>query len=207
MQAKAHLALVTPSGEKRAVPPGRRRNADYRKREHMTAAEIDKLIDTAKGNRHGHRDSTMILVAFRHGFRASEICDLTWDAIDLDAAEMHVRRLKGGKASTHPIRGDELRALRRLRKDQESRSVFVFVNEREQPFNREGFNWLVKRAGKKAKLAFPVHAHMLRHSTGYKLAADNRDTRSIQGYLGHKDIRHTVTYTELSPNAYKDFFR
>src|ERR1700730_18023547 len=134
MQAKAHLTLVAPLGEKRAVAPGRRPNADYRKREHLTETEIEKLIGGAKGNRHGHRDSTMILVAYRHGFRASEICDLTWDAIDFRAATIHVTRKKNGQATTHQIGGDEQRALRKLQREQDPKSAFVFVNERGTPF-------------------------------------------------------------------------
>jgi integrase len=207
MQGKSRLALVVPTGEKRAVATGRRPNAAYRKREHFTETEIEKLIEAAKGNRYGHRDATMILVAYRHGLRASEICELTWDAIDFHAATMHVTRKKHGQPTTHQIRGDELRALRKLQKEQEPKSAFVFTSERGgAPFSRDSFNWMVKRAGKKAKLPFQVHAHMIRHATGYKLANAAKDTRSIQGYLGHKDIRHTVRYTELSPTRFKNFW-
>jgi integrase len=207
MQGKSRLALVVPTGEKRAVATGRRPNAAYRKREHLTETEIEKLIEAAKGNRYGHRDATMILVAYRHGLRASEICELTWDAIDFHAATMHVTRKKHGQPTTHQIRGDELRALRKLQKEQEPKSAFVFTSERGgAPFSRDSFNWMVKRAGKKAKLPFQVHAHMIRHATGYKLANAGKDTRSIQGYLGHKDIRHTVRYTELSPTRFKNFW-
>jgi integrase len=207
MQGKSRLALVVPTSEKRAVATGRRPNADYRKREHLTETEIETLIEAAKSNRYGHRDAIMILVAFRHGLRASEICDFTWDAIDFHAATMHVTRMKRGQATTHQIRGDELRALRKLQKEQEPKSAFVFTPERGgTPFTRDSFNWMVKRAGKKAGLPFQVHAHMLRHATGYKLANAGKDTRSIQGYLGHKDIRHTVRYTELSPTRFKNFW-
>ena len=143
MQAKSQLALVVPTGEKRAVSAGRRSNADYRKREYLTPAEIEKLIEAAKGNRYGHRDATMILVAFRHGFRASEIIELEWSDIDFNAAEMHVERKKRGKSPRHPIRGDELRALRRLHKEQDPKSAFVFVSERGAPFTRDSFNWMV----------------------------------------------------------------
>ena len=207
MQAKSQLALVVPTGERRAVSAGRRSNADYRKREYLTLAEIEKPIEAAKGNRYGHRDATMILVAFQHGFRASEIIELEWSDIDFNAAEMHVERKKRGKSPRHPIRGDELRALRRLHKEQDSKSAFVFVSERGAPFTRDSFNWMVKRARKKADLPFQVHTHMLRHSTRYKLANDGADTRSIQSYLGHRDIRHTVRYTELSAKPFRDFFR
>ena len=95
--------------------------------------------------------------------------------------------------------------VRKLRK--ESTGPFVFMTERGGPFTSDSFNWMVKRAGQKAKLPFQVHAHMLRHSAGYKLAGDGHDTRSIQDYLGHRDIRHTVRYTELSPKPFRDFWR
>ena len=120
---------------------------------------------------------------------------------------MHVTRKKHGQSTTHQIGGDELRALRRLQREQEPKSVFVFTSERGgAPFTRDSFNWMVKRAGKRAGLPFQVHAHMIRHATGYKLANAGKDTRSIQGYLGHKDIRHTVRYTELSPTRFKNFW-
>ena len=151
-------------------------------------------MEAAKGNRYGHRDATMILLTYRHGFRASEICDLGWDAIDFRAATMHVTRKKHGQSTTHQIGGDELRALRRLQREQEPQSVFVFTSERGgTPLAGDSFNWMVKRAGKWAGLPFQVLAHMIH-------------TRSIQGYLGHKDIRHTVRYTELSPTRFKNFW-
>jgi integrase len=92
MLAKSQLHLVAPIGKKRAVPAGRLANSEYRKREHLTAAEIDKLIEAAKGNRHGHRDATMILVAYRHGFRASEICELRWEDLNFGGATLNVSR-------------------------------------------------------------------------------------------------------------------
>ena len=206
MQAKSHLALVVPTDEKRAVPPGRQKNGAYRKREHLTETEIEKLIEAAKSNRYGQRDATMILVAYRHGLRASELCELTWDAIDFGAATIHINRKKNGQSTTHQISGPELRELRKLQRAQDPKSAFVFVTERGTPFDRQGFNWMVKRTGKKAKLPFQAHAHMLRHAAGYTLANAGKDTRSIQAYLGHKDIRHTVRYTELSPSRFKNFF-
>jgi site-specific recombinase XerD len=122
------------------------------------------------------------------------------------SATLHVRRVKNGKPSTHPIRGDEMRALRKLKREA-PKSPFVFVSERGGPFTTDSFNWLVKRAGQKGDFPFQVHAHMLRHAAGYKLAGDGHDTRSIQDYLGHKNIQHTVRYTELSPTRFKDFWR
>ncbi len=206
MQGKAHLRLVTPRGEMRAVVPTRLPNAEYRKREHLTESEIGKLIEAAKSNRHGHRDSTMLLVAYRHGLRASEVCELRWDDVNFRAATLNVTRKKNGQPTTHQLRAAELRSLRRLQREQEPKSVWIFVNERGTPFDRSGFNFMVKRAGQKAGLAFQAHAHMLRHSAGYTLANAGKDTRSIQAYLGHRDIRHTVRYTELSPTRFKGFF-
>ena len=204
--AKTHLKLVTPGIEKRAVAPVRRPNRAFRKREHLTPAEVEKLIEATKDNRHAHRDATMILVAYRHGLRASEVVDLRWEQLDWHSATLHVHRVKNGKPSTHPIRGDELRALRKLKREA-PKSPFVFVSERGGPFTTDSFNWLVKRAGRNARLDFQVHAHMLRHAAGFKLAGDGHDTRSIQDYLGHKNIMHTVPYTELSPTRFKDFWR
>src|SRR5512137_190136 len=111
---KTHLKLVTPATKKRAVAPLRRPNSELRSREHLTQTEVEKLIKATKDNRYGHRDATMILVAYRHGLRASEVCDLRWEQIDWHAATLHVRRVKSGRPSTHPVRGDELRALRKL---------------------------------------------------------------------------------------------
>jgi integrase len=208
MPAKTNLRLVKPAIQKRAVAPLRRPNSEFRSREHLTETEteVEKLIDAAKSNRYGHRDATMLLVAYRHGLRASEVTDLRWAQIDWKSATLHVRRVKNGKPSTHPIRGDELRALRKLKREA-PKSPFVFVSERGGPFTVDSFNWMVKRAGQKVNFPFQVHAHMLRHAAGYKLAGDGHDTRSIQDYLGHKNIQHTVRYTELSPTRFKDFWR
>ena len=203
---KSRLKLVKPDAENRAVAPTRLANSKYRSREHLTPSEVEKLIEAAKTNRYGHRDATMLLVAYRHGLRASELCGLEWSQVDYNGATLHVRRAKNGKAATHPIRGDEMRALRRLQREA-PKSPFVFVNERGTPFSPDGFNWLVKRAGQKTGLPFQVHAHMLRHSAGYKLAGDGHDTRAIQDYLGHRNISNTVRYTELSPTRFKDFWR
>jgi len=197
---------IKPATKKRAVAPLRRPNSALRSREHLTQAEVEKLIAATKKNRYGHRDATMLLVAYRHGLRAAEVVDLRWEQIDWNSATLHVQRVKNGKASTHPIRGDELRALRKLKREAPT-SPFVFVSERCGPFTTDSFNWMVKRAGHKAGLPFQVHAHMLRHAAGYKLAGDGHDTRSIQDYLGHKNIQHTVRYTELSPQRFKDFWR
>jgi integrase len=113
----------------RTVTPRRRPNRDLRTREHLTPKEVDRLIEGTKGNRWSHRDATMILLAYRHGLRASELVDLRWEQVDLSHAVLHVRRVKAGTPSTHPLTGRELRALRRLQREAPT-SPFVFVSER-----------------------------------------------------------------------------
>jgi integrase len=205
--AKSHLKLVAPATVNRTVTPTRRSNAELRTREHLTETELDKLMQAAKGNRWGHRDATMILVAWRHGLRVSELVDLRWDQIDFASATLHVRRVKRGTPATHPIMGDELRALRRLQREQEPKSPFVFTSERGGPFTTAGFARMLERAGAEAKLALKVHPHMLRHACGFALANKGHDTRALQAYLGHRNIQHTVRYTELSPTRFKEFWR
>jgi len=160
----------------------------------------------AKRNRWGHRDATMVLVTYRHGLRASELVDLRWAQVEFRTATLHVRRVKRGTHSTHPIPGDELRALRRLQREQEPKSPFVFSSERGAPFSTAGVARMVERAGMEAKLGFKTHPHMLRHACGYALANKGHDTRALQAYLGHRNIQHTVRYTELSPTRFKDFW-
>ena len=203
--AKTRLKLVSPATVKRTVTPTRRPNSELRPREHLTQREVEKLIQAARGNRWGQRDSTMLLMAFRHGLRASELCGLQWSDVEFASGTLHLRRAKAGQTSTHPLLGDEMRALRALKRD--AKSPFIFVSERGAPFSVSGLQKLVERAGIEAKMPFKVHPHMLRHATGYKLANDGQDTRAIQHYLGHRNIQHTTRYTELAADRFKDFWR
>jgi integrase len=111
----------------------------------------------------------MVLVAYMHGLRVSKLVDLRWEQVDLRTATLHVRRVKKGTPSTHPILGDELRALRRLQREQEPRLPFVFTSERGAPFTTAGFARMLERAGAVAKLPFKAHPHMLRHACGFAL--------------------------------------
>jgi integrase len=186
MPATAHLTAVAPDNEKFTVQsrparlPSRKPNAEYRSREHLTEREVERLIKAVKDNRWGHRDATMVLTAFRHGLRASELVDLCWDQVDLEHALLHVRRLKNGSPATHPLTGKELRALRRLQREQDTKSLSVFTSERGTPFSRRGFQAMLKRAGEAAGFDMKIHPHMLRHACGFKLANDGVDTRTIQ---------------------------
>jgi type 1 fimbriae regulatory protein FimB/type 1 fimbriae regulatory protein FimE len=189
---------------------GRRRNDTYRIREHLTEAEMDKLLAALKGNRHGHRDWLIGLIIYRHGLRVSEACDLRWDDIDLPKRTIIVRRLKGSTDSVHYLERNEVNGLKLLRRQQQAdgiKAAYVFINERGQPFGRMGIGRMIERAGEAARLPFPVHVHMLRHSTGYALAARGMDTRRLQHFLGHASITNTVRYTAMSPEPFKDIWR
>ena len=206
------LALVAPTTiigtvADRRRPPRRQRNAEVRAREYLTDGEIGRLIAATSGNRHGHRDATMVLVAYRHGLRAAELVTLRWDAVDFAHGRLHVSRLKGSSESVHPLSGRELRALRRLKREQQPMSPFIFTSERGAPFTPAGFRKMIARLGVAARFGFPVHPHMLRHACGFKLANDGVDTRSLQAYLGHRNIQHTVRYTELAPTRFKNFWQ
>ena len=208
--SKSHLALVAPmpvlgTVTERRPTPRRKSNAELRAREYLTEAEIEQLRKAASDNRHGHRDSTMILIAFRHGLRASELVTLRWDALDLDQGKVHCNRRKNGAPSVHPLSGVELRALRRIKRELPP-TPFVFVSERATPFTVGGFRRMVTRLGVKAGFTLKLHPHMLRHATGFKLANDGHDTRAIQHYLGHKNITHTVRYTALRSDRFKGFW-
>jgi type 1 fimbriae regulatory protein FimB/type 1 fimbriae regulatory protein FimE len=188
----------------------------------LTEREVERLMDAARENRWGHRDATAILLAYRHGLRASELVGLRWDDIDWQTSTLHVRRSKGGIGTRQPLAARELRALRRLQREasansaltrnlselqREASGVHIFVSERGAPLSVAGYQRMVARAGEAARFPFLIHSHMLRHSCGYKLANDGHDTRAIQHYLGHRSIASTVRYTALAPDRFKHFWR
>ncbi len=196
-----------PTRENGKVLPLRVKNSEVRTREYLTADEIERLIVSAKSlGRYGHRDAALILLAYRHGLRVGELVDLKWDQFDFKRGEAHINRMKNGTPAIHPIEGDELRLLRRLKLKYPD-SPFVFTSERGAPLTTSAVRKIVTRAGESAKIGFPVHPHMLRHSCGHYLANRGVDTRSIQAYLGHRSIEHTVRYTELLPDRFKGFWK
>jgi integrase len=163
--------------------PKRHKYTDVRSREYLTAAEVDRLRKAARSiGRHGLRNDTMILLAYRHGLRVSELITLRWDQFDLDHGFFHVRRLKRGVPSTHPLTTGEIRALRRLQ-NAAADSAYVFVSERKGPLTDSSVRKMIAQAGAIAELGFPVHPHQLRHGCGFKLANDKQDTRAIQLFL------------------------
>ena len=200
--APATVSVSTPSIVNSSVARPKTRTREY-----LTGSEIETLIATArKASRYGHRDATMILIAYRHGLRASEVCDLQWHQVELATGRLHVRRSKRGTPSVQPIRGDEIRALRRLQREQEA-SPYVFTSERRGPMTPKSFHTLISRLGDRAGMPFPIHPHMLRHACGFALANAGHDTRALQAWLGHRNIQHPVRYTELAPDRFRDFWR
>ncbi len=207
-KAKTAKPAATPTIENGTVPPRRARNAERRPREYLTAKEVQQLMETARdrGGRYGHRDATLILLSYRHGLRAGELVALRWDQLDFSQGLFHVRRLKNGRPSVHLLRGSELRALRRLQREQVPPSPYVCTTERRTPMTPAGLRKLPTRIGQAAAFPFPVHPHMLRHACGFALAHDRHDTRAIQEWLGHRNIQHTTRYTELTSHRFRDFW-
>ena len=210
----AALRLIVPTIENGTVanqPPKRRKNSELRDREYLTEPEVERLIDAAgDGNRWSTRDRAMILIAYRHGLRACELCALTWDQMEFNAAKLHVRRRKNGRDSVHPLTGRELRLLRKLQREVQEHapeSRYMFLSERGGPMSEAGFRKMIARLGVTADFGFGVHPHMLRHACGYKLANAGQDTRALQDYLGHKNIQHTVRYTQLAADRFNGFWK
>ncbi len=155
--------------------------------------------------RHGVRDAAIILLMFRHGLRSAELVALKWLNVDLQMGYIEIHRVKHGHDSIHPLRSPELRALRYLKRKYPDTN-YLFVSERKAPLSTRSIRHIIARSGRLAHIPFPVHPHQLRHACGYYLAAQGHDTRAIQAYLGHKNIHHTVRYTNMSPKRFESFW-
>jgi type 1 fimbriae regulatory protein FimB/type 1 fimbriae regulatory protein FimE len=186
--------------------PAKPKNTERRTREHLSCDEVAQLMRAARQlGRHRHRNATLILLMYRHGLRVSVMRRLRWESIDLKAALLHVRRLKRGGPSSHPLHGPELRALRQLKRIHPG-CASVFLSERGSPLSDRTIRHIMLWAGEDAGLPFPVHPPMLRHACGCSLANKGMDTRAIQHYLGHRNRQYTVRYTELAPHRFLDFW-
>jgi site-specific recombinase XerD len=185
-------------------------NDEGSRRAFLTPDEVERLMKAARSRgRYGHRDATMILLAYRHGLRVGELVTLRWDQIDLKLGRIHVRRLKGSEDSVHPLSGGEIRALRQVRRDQAlagDDGRHVFMSERGAPMTTRGFFKLVATAGAEAGLE-DVHPHLLRHAAGYKLVNDGVDTRTIAASLGHRNLQNTARYTAMSATRFDGLWR
>jgi site-specific recombinase XerD len=199
------FGTVVPFPSKR--PSGGARRHDQPRREYLTEPEVDALIAAArKRGRYGHRDSTMILLAYRHGLRVQELVSLQWADVDIDAGRIKVRRRKGSDDSIQPLTGAELRALRRVRREQGAQLRHVFTSERGAPFTTNGFFKMLSRAAASIGMA-DVHPHLLRHGCGFKLVNQGVDTRSLAAYLGHRNLNNTSRYTKMSSTRFDGFWR
>jgi len=193
------MGNVVPIAVKRTVALRR-----PRMREHLLEGEVDKLIDAARHNRYGVRDSTLILVLFTHGLRIQEGLRARWHQFDMDAGIFHVKRLKGSVSGDQRLRGREIRALRRLQREGPTVADYVFASERGGPLTTRGVQKMIDRVAARAGLAsLNVHPHTFRHSCGFYMAERGADLRTIQAYLGHSDIRHTVRYVAMSPRRFQ----
>ena len=199
------VQLKPSKAEMATVKGGRSKNADYRSREYLTEKEIDKLVAAAGESRNPGRDRLLILMAFRHALRVSELVDLRWQQVHLDSATIDIRRAKNGTPGIHGLQGDELRLLRALRREH-PHADFVFLSERKAPLSIDGAQKLIERLGESAELPFPIHAHMLRHAAGYALAARGVDTRTLQAFMGHKSIANTVIYTSVADKRIRNIW-
>ena len=166
-------------------------NSLVRTREYLTGREVERLMSAArKGSRWGHRDATMILIGYRHGLRASELCDLQWSQVELSTGRLHVRRAKNGSPSVHPTQGDEIRALRRLQREQGPSSHVLHDGAGRSDDAPRPFTLCSAGSGGAPRCRSRIHPHMLRHGCGYALANAGHDTRALQAWLGHKNIQH-----------------
>jgi len=195
----------TVNGTKRKMP-NRTENDKLRVRFHLTEAEVTRLKATAfRDNHYGFRDALMISLAFRSCLRIGELVNLTWDAVSFEEGTIHIRRLKGSDPSTHRLQGDMLRSLRRLKREQEPPSPFMFTSERGAPLSAAAFRKMLARLGKAAGIGFPINAHMLRHGGLTKLACDGHDAITLAAYAGHRQLQNLKRYVQLSPERFKGF--
>lgn len=182
-----------------------RTNQEKRSREYLLPGEVEQLISSAKLTRYGLRDSTLILLSYRHGLRVNEAVALTWSDVDFDGS-IHINRLKKGVSGRHPLRKPELIALHKLRKEQCVESPYLFNSQQSQSISSRNVAIMIARAGIVAELRISTHPHMLRHACGYYLANKGFDTRAIAEYLGHKSLEHTYRYTAIAPGRFNDFW-
>jgi type 1 fimbriae regulatory protein FimB/type 1 fimbriae regulatory protein FimE len=196
----------TNSSKTRTLPPRRKKNIELRSREYLTPDEVNQII-TAAGSigRTPHRDRTLLLVCYRHALRVSELVALRWEQVDLSNKTLHVNRAKRGVSSLHPLQDDVISALEAI-KHMNNDSQYIYLNYKGIQMSSCTVRKIVARAGKLAGLPFSIHPHMLRHACGFYLANKGFDTRAIQSYMGHRSIQHTVRYTELTTERFRNFW-
>jgi integrase len=179
------------------------------KRTYLTEPEVDALMKAAKTRgRYGHRDATMILLAYRHGLRAGELVNLRWAQLNMKTGHIRVLRLKGSDESLQPLSGTEMRALRPLEREANG-GRYVFTTERGGkvvPMTTNGFGKMLRRAAVSIGMV-DVHPHLLRHGTGFKLVNQGVDTRTLAAYLGHRKLQNTARYTKMDARRFDGFWK
>jgi hypothetical protein len=190
----------------RLAQTARAKNRDCRQREYLRPDEVEHVLTAAKQSSAPLRNQCLVLTSYRHGLRVGEAVDLRWTQIDFESSQLHVKRLKNGTAVVHPIEADELKLLKKLKRETGT-LPWVFVSRLRAAMTTRAANMIVTELGQAAKLEFPIHFHMLRHSCGFYLASRGYDTRLIQDWLGHKNIQHTVRYTALTPSRFEGLWR
>ena len=191
----------------RKVPRPPIRHKDNRPRKHLTPTEVAGLLRAArKSGRYRLRDEVAVLLAYRHGLRATELVTLQWSQVDLRGATITVHRAKGGMTTEHPLRAVELRLLGQLRR-QHPEAAYVLMTERGTPWTTDNFRKVLQRLASVAKVPISVNPHALRHACGFYLASRGVDTRALSHYLGHRSLQSTERYTAQSAARFKDFWR
>lgn len=169
------------------------------KRNYLTENEIHNILRTASKGNYYHRDYCMIMMSFLHGLRVSEVISLKMEDYDHLSMKINIHRLKGGFSTIHPLLLEENHTLQQWlierKKWIKGESPWLFVSHSGNKLSRQRFYNLLREYGKKSNLPLDIYPHMLRHACGYHLAERGNDTRLIQDYLGHRNIRHTVRYT------------
>jgi integrase len=205
--------LAQPQGRSPTTEIGKvsppRRKPDTRPRKHLTPSEVAALLVAARhSGRYRLRDEVAVLLAYRHGLRATELVSLQWSQIDLRGATITIRRAKGGFATEHPLRSVELRLLGRLRRENPE-AAYVLMTERGTPWSTSNWRKVLQRLATVAgsKIAIAANPHALRHACGFYLAGKGVDTRALSHYLGHRSLQSTERYTAQSAARFKDFFR
>ncbi|HCQ0627457.1 TPA: tyrosine-type recombinase/integrase [Escherichia coli] len=169
-------------------------------RKYLTQDEVYRLMDAAQSMSFPERNRCLIMMAFIHGFRASELLDLRLSDIDASGKQLNIRRIKNGFSTTHPLLPDEYNLIKLWLKQRKLiengvEGDWLFLSRKRRPISRQHFFSIIREAGKRAGLAVKAHPHMLRHACGFALADNGVDTRLLQDYLGHRNIQHTVRYT------------
>lgn len=181
------------------------------RRLYLTTAEVKQIYQATGSSRHNIRDRCMILMCFLHGFRTSELIGLKISDIDYLSGNIYIRRLKNGFSTTHPLQPKECDLLQQwmaVRKTcANSESDWLFLTSAGSCLSRQRFYSLLRHYGEQANLPLKVHPHMLRHACGFELAEQGLDTRLIQDYLGHRNIRHTVHYTASNAARFASVWR